>query len=233
MFSNSNQVGAYTSNYSAKTSRSEPNVEILLNPKIYYLNNSLSKFVCVGLSISDFKPRIRIGGQNGFNIIINEEEWKELQQNQGVLANYFYSSQADTYPLKIGSVTVNFEKMNFEKMNQTPIIKIQKFDGSYVCLGKESVDKLIEVDEIVDYRIQIIKKQEFEKYFSLFQTNTFSNPFNLSENVYNVLNPSQNPNSENVSTMLEMLMLHPKELECKIKNGFSSKRKYYEEIGAY
>lgn len=230
MYSNFNQVIGYNSNSIIKTSESESNGQNtekkLLNSKIYNLNNSLSKFVCVGMSVLDFAPRILIGGQNGFNIILTDEQWKDLQKNQGLVLNYFYSSEAETYPLKIGDIMVYFENIN-----QFPIIRIQK-GGSYVRLGKESVDKLFELEEIVEYRIQIIKKQEFQKYFNLFY-HYHQQSGDLSTFVYDVINPSQNPNSENVSTMLEMLVLHSKELEKKLKKGNPIKRKYYEEISDY
>lgn len=229
MYNNFNQVVGYDSSSVIKTNESDSNIknsEKLVNSKIYYLNNSSSKFVSVGISIIHLTPKILIGGQNGFTVILNEEEWKELKKNQGVMLNYFYSSQADTYPLKIGSVMVYFEKIN-----HFPIIKIQK-EGSYVHLGKESVDQLFEIDEIVDYRIQIIKKQEFQKYFNLFY-NYHNQSGDFFEFVYNVLKPSENPNSENVSTMLEILILHRKELENKLKKGGTSKRKFYEEICDY
>ena len=225
MFNNFNQMGGSVS----KPVDSEINdkYEKLLNSKIYYLNKSSSKYICVGISLSNFTTKISISGQNGFHINLTEEEWYGVEKNEGIIANYFYSAQADTQPLKIGNLTVCFEKLN-----QNPIIKFFKQE-SYVVLGKESVDKLMDIKEIVDYRIQMVKKQEFQTYFNMFQ-HQGNNPvrdIDLFETVYQQLNHHQNTNNENVCTMLEMILLYPGELENKLKRG--SKRKYYEEISNY
>ena len=216
MFCNSNQVLSSNENSTKLCDKTEK----LLNLKIYYLNNSSSKFVGVGIALSDFEPKIVFGGQNGFSVILDEEEWDSFKKNEGLLANYFYSFSADLdAPLKIGNVTICFEKI----MN-SPVVKILKHE-KYVFLGKESIDKLLEVKEILDYRIQMVKKQEFQKYFTVFQHHGYQFG-NIFETIYQTLNPSQNPNSENVSTMLELVMLHPNELQSKLKKVL--KRKYYE-----
>lgn len=197
----------------------------LLNSKVYYINNSNSKYVNIGLNICDFKPRILIGGQTGFYIVFTEENWKNFLNQQGILVNYFHSNLIDTSPLHFDDITIYFEKIN-----DTYIIKIQKSDGFYVRLAKETLDKLWDIEELINYRIQMLKNQEFEKYFNLFQMQfEFINPFSdLIESIYKVISPNQSSNSENVSTMLEMLCLYPTTVQDKImKNG---KKRMYEEI---
>lgn len=223
MFTSSNQVIQNISN-NGKSPR-----EKLLNSKTYHLNNSLSKFVSVGLAFNDLTPRIIIGGQQGFQIILHEGDWNTFVSYEGVIANYFYSN-VGAEPLVIGKITVLLEKFN-----NFNIIKIQDGDANYICLGCESVDKLWALKDLVEYRIQILKKQEFEKYFNLFQRNIFNQEIgDVLTNVYDVLNPKQNTNSENVSTMMEMLILYPQELENKLKKSVSSKRKYYyEEVSEF
>lgn len=232
MYNSFDQAGNHPPR-SFKNNESETSVnqcENLLNSKIFYLNNSASKFVSVGLSLRDFTPRVIIGGQKGFKIFFNENEWSQLLSNQGIISNYFYSTNTypETQPLKISNFTIYFERTK-----QCPMIRIQSFEGRYIYLGKESVDKLIELEELVYYRIQLIVSQEFEKYFNTFSHLKFCQSDDFFSNVYNVISPTQNQNSENVSTMMELLIQHPKELENKVKNGVSLKRKYYDEIGDY
>lgn len=223
MYSTYNPVASYSTKNSECCSE---NSEKLLNSKIFYLNNSSSKFVCVGIGLNDFLPQIVIGGQNSFKIFLNEEEWKSLLQYQGVLVNYFSSFDSYTTPVQFGNITIYFEKFN-----QCPILKIQKNGGQYICLSGNSMEKLWELQEIIDYRIEMIKKQEFQKYFSIFQSTTVR--FDLFQsNIYNIINPHQNPNSENVSTMLELLTYYPNELENKLRRN-GPKRKFYEEISDF
>ena len=71
MYSDFSQVYGYNSNLNTIVNKNETNNKIsekLLNSKIYYLNISLSKYVCVGMNIN-FAPSVVIGGQNGFKVI--------------------------------------------------------------------------------------------------------------------------------------------------------------------
>lgn len=199
------------------------NSDKLLNAKIYYLNKSTSKFISVGIGLNDFLPKITIGGQNGFKVCLNEEEWNNFLNYQGVLVSYFYAFDGDTTPLKIGNITIYFEKYN-----QHPILKVQNGDGCYVCLGCDSMDKLWEIKEIIDYRIGMIKRQDFVQYFNVLKPNIHHSESMLAT-IYNVINPKQSRNSENVCTALELLKLYPNELVKKLSYE-SSKRRYYEEI---
>ena len=220
----------YTSKLKPSTSNSDLKKypqEKLLNSKLYCLNSSASKFICVGLSLDDLCPKIQFGNQKGYNIIISEEEWRNLLKNQGVIANYFYSTYGDHFPLNIGDVVIYFEKIN-----ECPVIKFKKCNGDYIYFSRETIEKLWEIQELIDYRIIILKKQDFEKYFNVFQTSLMNNSMDLLTNVYNVLSPSQNLNSENVSTMLEILVMYPSVLETKLRRS-APKRKYYEEIGEF
>lgn len=201
--------------------------EKILNTKTYFLNKSNSKYISVGIGLNNLEPIIHIGGQNGFLIAISEQEWKQIVNYQGVIANYFYFNVADSKPLKIHDLTIYFEKSS-----QCSYIRIQKDGGKYVSLGVDSVDTLWQVKELIDYRINIIKKQGFDQYFDVFKSNNFNQVGNVVTDVTKIIDQINNPNSENVSTMLEMLTFYPIELELKlIKRG--NKRKYYEENSDY
>jgi hypothetical protein len=201
--------------------------EDLLNSKIYFLNKSSTKFVTVGISIDDFSPKIHISGQNGYKISINEDEWKSLVKYEGVISNYFYSFTSNFSPIKLGNISIYFENYN-----EIPILKIQKNGEYYVLLSTSSVFKLFEIKDIIDYRLQVFKKQDFVKYFNTFQQGLGLCNEDLLSTVQNVLNYKENTNSENVSTMMEFLFLYPNELEYKFSNGFK-KRKYYEEYSNF
>ena len=92
------------------------------------------------------------------------------------------------------------------------------------------MDFLWKIQELINYRIQNIKYQGFKKYLIIFQNSlNTSKTFNgLVSDIYDVLNPSHNINSENVSTMLEMLIQYPNVLETKLKK-INLKRKYNED----
>lgn len=207
---------------------SSKNFENLLNSKIFFLNKSSSKFVIVGISNQDFSPKIIIGGKNGFSITLSEESWNSFCNHRGVIENYF------CFPQQINEPMLNIDnfKLYFEKVNSLPVIKIKEEYSRYVYLGYESIETLWRLKEVVDYRISIIKKQEFSLYFKVFQTSISIQEGDPIDNIYRILQPNQNPNSENVSTMLEFLILYPEELEKRLKRN-ELKRKYYEEIGDF
>lgn len=221
---------SYFNQYSSQPKNSYPKPdnnlgkkkEILLNNNLFCLNTS--KYVSVGIGLDNFQPKIKIGSQKGFNIILTEEEWRSLLKHQNDVVNYCYSSANNHAPIKIGDVTIYFETTR----QQLLLIKLEKFNDN-LYFTKETLDKLWEIQELIDYRIQMLKNQEFEKYVSMIRTKL--NPsVDLLTNVYSALNPCQNSNSENVSTMLEMLSMYPNVIESKLR---APKRKYYEENSEY
>lgn len=194
--------------------------ENLLNSKYINLNKSGSKFLVVGLSVTDFFPKIQVVGAN-VKITLSEEQYRQLQNHTNSLFKFFYGDGTIPQPLDLGGVTVQYDCFDGVK-----IIKLLK-DGKYLCLGKESVYQLNELDEVIHYKIQQLRNQEFENYFMVFYNHNLQFAENFFNRVHTILDPEKNYNSDNVCTMLEMLYLYPKELEEKIKNG--PRRKYYEE----
>lgn len=203
--------------------------EKLLNNKMYGLNKSLSKFICVGISVKDFQPKVEFGSSKGFKIIFNEEEWNLFLEHQGVMANYLTFGNSEYTPINMENLTIYFEKFKDSR-----VIKLQKYNSDYLYFEKNTMDCLWEIQELINYRIQIIKYQEFEKYFNIFQNSVNINKnFNgLVSDIYDILNPIHNINSENVSTMLEMLIQYPNVLENKLKKR-NLKRKYNDEDGNF
>lgn len=194
--------------------------ENLLNSKFINLNKSGSKFLVVGLSVTDLFPKIQVCGGNA-RITLNEDQYRHLQSHINSLFKFFYGDGTIPQPLDLGGVTVQYECFDGVK-----IVKLLK-DSKYLCLGIESVYQLNELDEVILYKLQQLRSQEFENYFMVFYNHNLQFADNFFKRVHTILDPEKNSNSDNVSTMLEMLYLYPKDLEEKIKNG--PRRKYFEE----
>jgi hypothetical protein len=204
--------------------------EGMLNSKVYYLNCSRSKFICVGMSLDDFSPLIQIGGQNGYRIYLNEEEWKCFLQSKAYINDFLYSNYKDDdshNPVKCGDVTIYFEKYN-----ENSLIKIKHINEYYVTLNFDSTQKLWELADLVNYRLKIIKNQGFNEYFSVLSENLEKWSEDLIQSVYKLLDLKQNVTSENVSTVLEFALMYPAELLNKIQT-ITKRRKYYAQEGNF
>ena len=86
-----------------------PSKEKLLNNTIYCFNKFLSKFICVGISVKDFQPKVEFGSSKGFKIIFNEEEWNLFLEHQGVMAHYLTFGNNEITPINIKNFTINWK----------------------------------------------------------------------------------------------------------------------------
>lgn len=185
----------------------------IISAKRYYLNKSQTKFINIGLSVEyNFEPHIQIGGKNNQSILLTEEEWNSILQYQGVISCYSCSYNNFNDPIYIQKVAIYFEKLE-----QIPLIKIVKGDG-YIYLGNESVCKLWELVPLIDYRLDILRKQKFNTYLNFFKSSGPLEEDSL-QKIQDNLSIKDHPNSENVSTMLECLICYPKQLIQKLKRG--------------
>lgn len=190
---------------------------ILINSTEYPLNKSNSKFVKIGLCVeNDFEPCIELCGKKNQSVVLSEEDWRDFLQYQGVIANYMVSANLPQESIYLKNMTLHFE--NFA---QLPILKITT-DGGLAYLGNETVCRLWEQIPLIDYRLIILQKQKFKNYFYIFKNTLFCQADCL-EKIYSTLSPKDNPNSENVCTMLELLLLYPEKLEQKLME-----RNFYE-----
>lgn len=194
----------------------------LVNGKAYYLNKSQSKYVTVGLTLSDFSPSLLFGGINCKTIVLSEEDWNSLLKYQDVITNYF-----DTCNSLLGPIEERNFIITFEKMRDIPIIKF-KHNDQHIFLGNQSVFHLWQIIPIIEYRLDILRRQKFNTYFNNLISNIGNHQENILDRVFSAVSSNQNPNSENVSTMLELLHIYPEELKLKFKNS-SSKRRYYDD----
>jgi len=174
----------------------------VLNQKIYFVNKSRSKFVSVGLYPNlSFLPVVKISSSNGGqSIILNEREWQELLENQGILINYFLSD------LQSGNQTLPLLSKNiaFQTFNGIKLIKIEG-EGCGVYLARKSMFELWDIVPLIQHKLDMLKRQQFVEFYYSVLRGILNIPGNMEDNVRNVISPLMVTNSENAYTMLEML----------------------------
>jgi hypothetical protein len=174
------------------------------------LNKSTNKYICIGLSVEDFSSLIKLSGNVGYSIILTEDEWREILVYQGVITNNLYLSASNLEPLMLGSI-----KLYFEKIHDKNVLKIQK-NGYYIYLGEETVCNLWQLIPLIEKRLTLLKNQQFKQYFSIFKNNYANDRSDIINKIFEVLTAQENA-SENVCTIMELLISHPTILEDKIR----------------
>lgn len=195
----------------------------IVNIKFFFLDKYNTKFVNVGLSLeNDFQPCIELGSAQS-SVILREEDWNDLVRNQGIISNCFYGHGILHNPIKIGNISITTEK--FDDVNA---ILIQQDNGDgYVYLSCAAVEQLWNLIPVIEYRLESLKFQQFDRYFNKLKTNVSILSGDVLTNVYKYIAPKLNPNNENIGSVLELLTLHPELLEYKIRY---QRKRYYEEI---
>lgn len=177
---------------------------IVVNERKFHLNKSKSKHVSVGLAYdSGFQPCITLTGNKTRPIVFSENEWRDFLQYQGLITNYFYCRETFA-PLIASSFTLSFENHNDVKY-----MKLEDKHNDYICFGIESIAQLWVLLPLIDYRLDILKKQDFQNYFTSKLSLAHSKNGDICQQVLNVIAPTNNPGSENVSTMMELVYQHP------------------------
>lgn len=174
------------------------------------LNKSVNKYICVGLSVDDLSPCIKISGNKGVSILLNESEWRELLEYQGVIINNLYLSDSRWEPLEFASIKLYFETVKGEN-----VLKIVK-NGFYIYLGRETVNNLWQLTPLLEKRLTLLKNQEFKQYFSILKNNYANAEGSIVNKIFEVLSIQENA-SENACAIMELAISHPTILECKIK----------------
>lgn len=188
---------------------------IIANEKTYHLNRSKSKYVTVGLAYdTGFQPCITFSGNKTKPLVLREEEWQELLQYQGVLTNYFYTRDACA-SLATSAITVSFESYN-----EVKYIKLEDKRNNYICLGVESICQLWTLLPLIDYRITMLRRQDFQNYFYSKVNNISNKNGDVCQQIINSLAYANNPGSENISTMMELIYQHPNLTEFSNKSNF-------------
>lgn len=177
---------------------------IIVNQKSYHLNKSKSKHVTVGLAYDfGFQPCLTFSGNKCKPVVLNENEWRDLLQFQGILTNFFYSLEKFT-TLSTQALTITFEHYNDVKF-----VKLEDKRNNYICLGIESLSQLWVLIPLIDYRLNFLKKQDFQNYFNSKLINVQGKPGDLCQQIINSISTVNCPCSENVSTLMELVYQHP------------------------
>lgn len=177
---------------------------ITVNERKFHLNKSKSKYLGVGLAYElGFQPCLIFSGNKTRPVVLSELEWRDLLQFQGLLTNYFYSGET-FLPLSTPAFTVSFESYN-----EVKYIKLEDKHNNYICFGLESISQLWLLLPLIDYRLNILKKQDFQNYFNSKLSIAQSKNGDICQQILNVIAPANNPGSENVSTMMELVYQHP------------------------
>lgn len=177
---------------------------IIVNERKFHLNKSKSKHVSVGLAYDlGFQPCLTFSGNKTRPVVLSEFEWRDFLQYQGVLTNYFYSRESFA-PLSTPAFTVSFETYN-----EVKYIKLENKQNDYICFGIESIAQLWLLLPLIDYRLNILKHQDFQNYFNSKLSLAQSKNGDVCQHILNVIAPANNPESENVSTMMELVYQHP------------------------
>lgn len=177
---------------------------IVINEKTYHLNKSKSKYVTVGLAYeSGFQPCITFSGKKSRPLVLSEEEWQDLLQYQGLITNYFYTREAFT------SVTTSSLTVSFESYQDVKYIKLEDKQNNYLCFGIESICQLWTLIPLIEYRIAMLRRQDFHNYFYARVNAVQEKNGDICQQIINSLSHHTNPGSENVSTMMELVYQYP------------------------
>lgn len=192
-----------------KCSDSNTNTNIILQ-WFHPLSKSNNKYICVGLNVEDFNPTLKLSGNKGFSILLNECEWNEILNYQGVITNNLFSPTASSwYPIEFGNIGLYFEQI----CNQN-VLKIVKNDV-YIYLERETVCNLWNLIPLLEKKITLLKNNQFKQYFSVFKNNYTIGEGGVVNKIFELLSAQEN-SSENICALMELAILHPLILERKI-----------------
>lgn len=171
----------------------------LINETTHFLNKSKRKYISVGLSIErQFAPVVRLCGGNQC-VNFEEEDWIEFQEIFDLLLEYLQSSSTKPMPLLLKNINIHFTEVNNVRIVQ--IIN----DHQHVFLARETAIEWRAICEIISNRLNILKHQEFKNFYFDMLRGMRKLSGDLISNVYCVLTPLLQTNSENANSLLFML----------------------------
>lgn len=185
----------------------------LLNQSIYFLNKSKTKYICIGLSPHiNFYPIVKVCGVKNQCVLFDENEWDMLLENQGILLNYFHTTDTQWTPMKLGSKVISFQTVEYRK-----ILKIVDAGESEVYLGWESLTELWDLIPLIKYRLNVLGSQGFNEFYSNVINGIVDMPGDFKTNITNILHPLKDTKSENVCCMMEILQFAPEKIGVDIE----------------
>lgn len=178
--------------------------EILISESVYYINKSRSKWVSVGFLLErKYTPVIKLGGYKyNQHILFNEDQWISFLNNQGVMLSFIYSNSYGWQPMQGDGYEIHFIFMGDSR-----VIKITQDGGNELYLAGDTINELVNLVNLVKYRFDMLKFQEFSKYYNTIVSGVSLQNGDLIKNIYDVITP--NPNSANVCCVLELLQFYP------------------------
>lgn len=178
---------------------------VLIGERSFPLNKSKSKSISISLSRDyGYMPCVKLSGNKGVAIIFNEDEWTKFMSYQGIITNYLYSNET-IEPIQTDKFSIYFEQLSFSR-----VVRIWK-NQTYIYLGYESICKLWDLEKIIQFRIDILKKQQFLNYYKVLQSG-LSGSGDIITHASKIIYDSFP--TENVCLVLELLHLYPKVFEA-------------------
>ncbi|CAH2015428.1 unnamed protein product [Acanthoscelides obtectus] len=175
---------------------------IVIQEQRYHLNPSKSKWISIGRAYQwSFHPVINISGLKNNGVTLNEEDWYEILNQEGVITNFFFSDDI------FHSISANSVCITFERFPDFQTIKIEDRWRNVVYLGKETVLKLFQLAPLIAYTINMLKTQEFNKYFNTLVQDVRTTNMDVRDFV--IQHISDLPHSENIRTAMELAYQHP------------------------
>lgn len=187
--------------------------DVVIGEQRYALNKSECKFVSVGLSYgSAYVPCIKLSGHNNIQVVFDENDWKKFLSHQGTITNYLYYNEI-THVIHEDNFSIDFVELSIGRL-----IKISK-GNNYIYMAYETICGLWEILPLVKYRIETIKNQQFTNYFKILQRGLQNQTGDIFENALNILKPEDNPNSQNICMILELIYIYPDifEKQCSVR----------------
>lgn len=180
----------------------------IVNKTTYFLNKSRTKWVNIGLARQvKFQPIVQICSSAEV-YTFTENEWLTFLEKQGILVNYFLSPEAITsnwQPVQTNDYTISFKKVNVTKVIH--ILKETEEKSSGIFLASESLFELFDLLRLIQVRIDVLKRQDFNSYYEDILKRAVRRQGNFIIAIYDLLR-LEAP-SENSCALLELVHWFP------------------------
>lgn len=177
----------------------------LVGESVHFLNNSRSKYVCIGLSPGlNFAPAIVIGGCRTADVLLDRVDWSAIQEEQGVLFNYLQGDKRDNTSITIGNINIYFGVCGKQK-----VIKIEDRSEQFVSLGLESINGLFSKSALLSQKLCELEQNKFVEFYTSIIKCVKTLKGDPKDNIVDVLR--QLRNDTNVCVMYDLVdKLYPK-----------------------
>uniref|UniRef100_A0A1Y1NK67 Uncharacterized protein n=1 Tax=Photinus pyralis TaxID=7054 RepID=A0A1Y1NK67_PHOPY len=174
----------------------------LVNQSRYELNNSKSKWVCVGLSVyRQFTPMVRICGSKTAGVSFDKSEWKLFTDNQNLITNYFCSTEGKLLPIKVG-----FKTITSEVINNTKVIKIVDNGECDIYMAFGSLQRLWLLANLITYRLEMLTTLEFDNFYNKIINASAEMTGDYIENIMSIITPLQDLHDQNTAVLMEVVL---------------------------